>query len=87
MLLSAIYPNPLNLKRYIVLVSSNSSSMVDLPAPELARMGSYDVAVWRFDKSKDFQLLGQWYWDKSWRRLIPAGAVGSDVGPVEEDRE
>jgi hypothetical protein len=87
MLLSAIYPNPLNPKRYVVLVSSNSSSIVDLPAPELAHMGSYDVAVWRFDKSKDFQLLGQWYWDKSWRRLIPAGAVGSDVGPVEEDRE
>jgi len=87
MLLSAIYPNPLNPQRYVVLVLSNSPGVVDLPAPELARSGSYDVAVWRFNKLGIPQLLGEWYWDKSWRHLRSAGAIGSEVGPADVDRE
>jgi dienelactone hydrolase len=74
-LLSAVYPNPLNPRRYVVLVASNSPDAAGLPAPELARSGSYDVAVWRVDGGQGSRLLGEWYWDKSWTRLIPAGAV------------
>jgi dienelactone hydrolase len=74
-LLSAVYPNPSNPRRYVVLVASNSPDVAELPAPELARSGSYDVAVWRFDGGQGSRLLGEWYWDRSWTRLIPAGAV------------
>jgi dienelactone hydrolase len=84
-LLSAVYPNPLNLRRYVVLVASNSADAAEIPAPELARSGSYDVAVWQFDAGKGSRLLGEWYWDESWARLIPAGAVVVEGG--ERDAE
>jgi hypothetical protein len=82
-LMSAIYPNPLNPQRYVVLVASNSPNAAELPVPELARSGSYDVAVWRFDANKHSELLGEWYWDRSWNHLILAGAVVKDEGDVE----
>jgi hypothetical protein len=81
-LLSAIYPNPLNPRHYVVLVASNSPDAAELPAPELARSGSYDVAVWGFEADKGIQLLGEWYWDKFWSRLVPGGAVGRDPDGV-----
>lgn len=83
LLITAIYPNPLNPRRYVVLVVTNSTGEVGLPAPELARSGSYDAAVWRYDENARGRLLGEWYWDKSWSRLIPAGSISQDADSVE----
>jgi dienelactone hydrolase len=83
--ISAIYPNPLNSKRYVVIVASNSLTGFELPGPDLARTGSYDVAVWQIDEQTKRRFHGEWYWDKLWQHLNPAGAIENDSDFVDKN--
>jgi hypothetical protein len=41
-----VYPNPLNPQRYVVVITSNGESPIDMSDFNLAKSGKFDVGIW-----------------------------------------
>ena len=62
-------------EHYVVMVAASRGADLKLPAPELARTGSYDVAIWREGEAQNVRLVGEWYWDNAWQHLVSANSL------------
>jgi dienelactone hydrolase len=82
-LIAGVFPNPANPNRYVVILASNGAIAADLPAPDLARYASFDLAAWRLDAGKKPDPIGEWYWDSTWTRLRASGPALTEAGRVE----
>ena len=68
-LVVAAYPNPLNDKKYVVIIASNDFNSFVLTDTDFALKGDYDVAVWQIVAGRGQRLAGKFWWDNSWQRL------------------
>jgi dienelactone hydrolase len=60
-----VYPNPLNPKRYVVVMTSNNFASFLMPVRNLAIGGWFDIMIWRAVQGHP-QLMWAGYWDKNW---------------------
>ena len=72
-----VYPNPLNPKRYVVVMTSNNFTDFTMPARNLGIGGWFDIAVWRSVQGHP-QLIWAGYWDKNWQ--LPKAATEAGRG-------
>src|SRR5947209_11362931 len=64
---AVVYPNPLNAKRYVVVVAVNDDEGFRLNEANLSQRGWYDFAVWN---ARDPQEpLAEGFWDGDWQRV------------------
>ena len=62
---AAIYPNPLNLEKYIVIAGANGHDGYRLIESNLSLKGWYDFAIWNSGN-----VLATGHWDHTWRNPI-----------------
>ena len=67
LLVNLIYPNPLNPKKYIVLISTNNMDYFDIGEPELSLRGWYDYAVWQIKEKNEINLLDKGFFNEVWQ--------------------
>lgn len=65
-----IYPNPLNKRNYIVLVSSNNWKDFIIPKIDLSMEGCFDYIIWETLSNKSQNILDIGYFDSSWQKAI-----------------
>lgn len=65
----AVYPNPLNAKRYIVIVGANDYEGFQLSEPNLSQKGWYDFVVWDARAPRGKGIVAQGFWDGAWQRV------------------
>lgn len=70
--IAAVYPNPWNRRRYILLLDFNGQGR--LPPIDIASL-HHDVTVWSLQDQADPIEVEDWYWDVDWLHLIPADPV------------
>ncbi|MBN1396526.1 MAG: prolyl oligopeptidase family serine peptidase [Bacteroidetes bacterium] len=65
-----IYPNPLNRRKYIVMVGSNNWENFTIPQTNLSTEGWYDFVI--FEKASDqlWNIIDVGYFDNNWQHLI-----------------
>jgi hypothetical protein len=78
-LITAVYPNPLNTNRYVVIITSNDIASLSLPEPDLALHANYDVAIWQSIPGRGFGIVSEFWWDNSWSRLLLAATAPEAV--------
>ena len=67
LLVNLIYPNPLNPKKYIVLISTNNMDYFDIGEPELSLRGWYDYAIWDVKDKSEIKLVDSAFFNEVWR--------------------
>ncbi len=67
--LAAIYPNPLNADKYIVLATANSVDGYQAIESNLSQKGWYDFAVWTLNANKQPEPVATGYWDWIWQQV------------------
>lgn len=66
---AVVYPNPLNAKRYVVIVGANDYEGFQLSEPNLSQKGWYDFMVWDARDPRRSGPVAQGFWDSAWQRV------------------
>lgn len=66
---SVVYPNPLNPRRYVVVVAANDYEGFQLYEPNLSQRGWYDFAVWNARDPRGAGPVAEGFWDRDWQRV------------------
>ncbi len=67
---SVVYPNPLNPKKYLVIIAANDYEGFELYEPNLSQRGWYDFAVWNARDPRGAGPVAEGFWDGDWRRVV-----------------
>lgn len=62
-----IYPNPLNSKKYIVLIGANNIDYFQLGESNLSHNGWHDYTIWKYPSTTHSYSIGAGNFDYSWR--------------------
>jgi hypothetical protein len=63
---SLVYPNPLNNKRYVLIINTNSKSFLAEQLENLPLKGWYDYQVWNYNSEDE---IAHGYFDKNWQLI------------------
>ena len=63
-----IYPNPLNRKKYVIVMAANNDAGYEMMASNLSQNAWYDFAVWNPDAPQGAKRVAAGYWDVTWQK-------------------
>jgi hypothetical protein len=66
--INLIYPNPLNKKKYIVIITANNLEYLALCEPELSLRGWYDYSIWHNDHGEKSQKIVDGLFNEVWKQ-------------------
>lgn len=64
-----IYPNPLNNRKYIVVIAANSADAYQYLESHLSQKGWYDFAVWDASAPQRAKVVAAGFWDRWWEQV------------------
>jgi pimeloyl-ACP methyl ester carboxylesterase len=68
--LELIYPNPLNKKRYVVIITGNDPEHLQVNEKNLAIEGWYDYQVWKVKDGQPSRVVDVGYFDSHWAEPV-----------------
>jgi hypothetical protein len=65
--INLIYPNPLNKKKYIVIITANNLEYLALCELELYLRGWYDYSIWQNDHGEKLHKIVDGLFNETWK--------------------